>query len=422
MRAFLGLLMGLSLALAANMANAQAATGRAWMEYVGADVVEVRAITAADRCPDAQVDGQAQVMTERSAPDPAFPVRVCALRPATGAKQVAVGDDVFTLPAHAAQRILIFGDTGCRLKGKAIQDCNDPRAWPFAEVARRAAAFKPDVVIHVGDYYYRESPCPPEAKGCAGSPHGDTWASWDADFFTPATPLLATSPWVFARGNHEDCNRGAPGWFKFLDAGAQPLTCPATSAPFAVDLGGLNLYVIDGANADDLKTPDGPVKQFSGDLDALKAQLTQGKGWLVTHRPIWALVPAHPAGIPIDVKINATEQAAVRGHDLAGVQMIVAGHIHHFAAIDFGPKRPAQLVAGTGGDVGEADEPAKPVAKPTEIDGMKAGSFSFERYGYLLMERHGDDWDGVFRDMDDKVVANCRLHARRLNCKTGPAA
>ena len=38
--------------------------------------------------------------------------------------------------------------------------------------SRLAAAQKPDLVIHVGDYYYRETPCPAGEAKCAGSPFG----------------------------------------------------------------------------------------------------------------------------------------------------------------------------------------------------------------------------------------------------------
>ena len=44
---------------------------------------------------------------------------------------------------------------------------------------------KPDLVIHVGDYYYRENACPPN-KGCADSPFGDHWPTWQAELFDPA--------------------------------------------------------------------------------------------------------------------------------------------------------------------------------------------------------------------------------------------
>jgi Outer membrane efflux protein/Calcineurin-like phosphoesterase len=410
-------------ALIATTASAQTApVDHAWVQYVSGGL-ELRAITSAGACPAASIDGAPASMTTRAQPAPEFPVLSCALSLPSGARQVTAGAHAFTLPSHPAQRILIFGDSGCRLKGKAVQACNDPRQWPFAQVAASAAKMHADVVIHVGDYYYRESPCPANATGCQGSPHGDTWASWDADFFTPADPLFAAAPWVFARGNHEDCTRGAHGWYRFLDAGSTPLTCPAVDAAFKVDLGGLNLYVIDGADADDLTAPPELVKHFGDQLDALKSDLAHGKGWIVTHRPIWGVTfqqhrgPLGPGNVPLD----RTEQVAVAHRNLDGVQMIVAGHVHDFAAIDFGPKRPAQLVAGTGGDVGEPGEPVTPKLETVHIDGMTGKDFTFERYGYLVLDRTGEDWIGSFYDMDDKVLASCRLHLRALTCKAEPA-
>ncbi|HWE46327.1 MAG TPA: metallophosphoesterase [Caulobacteraceae bacterium] len=410
-------------ALIATTAVAQTApVDHAWVQYVSGGL-ELRAVTSANACPTASIDGKAATMTARAAPTPEFPVFSCALSLPGGAKQVIAGAHAFTLPAHPVQRIVIFGDSGCRLKGKAVQACNDPRQWPFAQVARSAARMKPDVVIHVGDYYYRESPCPARATGCQGSPHGDTWASWDADFFSPADPLFAAAPWVFARGNHEDCKRGARGWYLFLDAGATPLACPAVDAAFKVDLGGLNLYVLDGADAGDITAPDEAVKDFAGQLDALKADLAHGRGWIVTHRPIWGVTFQQHRGPfgPGNVALNRTEQVAVAKRDLDGVQMIVSGHVHDFAAIEYGPKRPAQLVAGTGGDVGEPGEPITPKLETVHVDGMTGKDFTFERYGYLVLDRKGSDWVGSFYDMDDKVLATCRLHLRSLTCEAKSA-
>jgi hypothetical protein len=119
---------------------------------------------------------------------------------------------------------------------------------------------------------------------------------------------------------------------------------------------------------------------------------------------------------PIEVALNQTEQAAVQGHDLGGVQMIVSGHIHDFAALDFGPTRPAQLIAGTGGDIGEDADVARIRTDQVHIDGLDAQRLTFDRFGYFLLDRAGDDWAGTFRDIDDRVVATCRLHARSLRC------
>ena len=394
----------------------------AWVQLTG-DGAEIRAIVARAPCPDAAIDGQSVPMQLRAASDTRFPVTVCALKLPAGAAKASVGGVALPLPARAPRRILIFGDTGCRLKGDAVQDCNDPRAWPFAEVARLAARRKPDLVIHVGDYYYRETPCPAGHAGCAGSPFGDNWASWQAEFFGPAAPLLASSPWVLARGNHESCSRGGAGWFRLLDAASPAAACPAQSAPLEIDLGGLNLYVLDSADTDDRAAPADKVAAFSAQLDALKADLAQGKGWIVTHRPIWGLAPVARVGPigPIEVSLNQTEQAAVRGHDLGGVQMIVSGHVHHFASFSFGPARPAQLIAGTGGDIGDEGDTAVLRSHAVSLDGETAQSLSFERYGYLILERQGADWSGAFRDLDDRVVATCRLRARALACVRVPA-
>jgi hypothetical protein len=383
---------------------------------------EVRAITSTDRCPDLQVDDKTLPMVLRAASDAQFPVNVCEARLPPGAGRAAVGGVALPLPKTEPRSILIFGDTGCRLKGSLVQDCNDPRAWPFAEVARLAAAHRPDLVIHVGDYYYRESPCPAGRAGCAGSPYGDNWASWRTEFFAPAAPLFAASPWVMARGNHESCNRGGAGWFRLLDAASPAQTCPSSSAPMKIELGRLDLFVLDSADTEDRDAPPQKVADFSAQLDALKDDLSKGTGWLVTHRPIWGLAPVAKLGPvgPVEVALNKTEQEAARGHDLSGVQMIVSGHVHHFASFSFGAARPAQLIAGTGGDIGdEGDSPAMR-SHQVEIDGQSAQSLSFERFGYLLMERSGDDWTGSFRDLDDKVIAQCRLHGRSLDCtRTG---
>ena len=115
------------------------------------------------------------------------------------------------MPVASPQRILVVGDTGCRIKGAALQACNDPAPGLFRRLAAAAARLKPDLVIHVGDYLYRESACPAGNAGCAGSPWGDNWITWQADFLTPAAPLLAAAPIVLVRGNHEDCRRSGAG-------------------------------------------------------------------------------------------------------------------------------------------------------------------------------------------------------------------
>ncbi len=81
------------------------------------------------------------------------------------------------LPKANPTKIVVLGDTGCRLQnGNGTQSCNDPdpngtdTPYPFAAVAALAAAQNPDLVLHVGDYAYRDNPCPAgQGYNCGGS-------------------------------------------------------------------------------------------------------------------------------------------------------------------------------------------------------------------------------------------------------------
>jgi Calcineurin-like phosphoesterase len=148
------------------------------------------------------------------------------------ARAVLNGNQLLPVPPAVINRIVVLGDTGCRLKKEKRpkkdkrQDCDDPHVWPYADLARRAADTAPDLVIHVGDYLYRES-----CTGAACPPTGFGWEVWQADFFTPSKPLLAAAPWIMARGNHEICARAAEGWFRFLDGPRPGAKCPDMSDP-----------------------------------------------------------------------------------------------------------------------------------------------------------------------------------------------
>ncbi len=387
---------------------------QAWVQLTDRGA-EARLVTATATCPAAAIDGKPVPMTRRAGPSADFPLTVCQLPLPKDARHAIVRGIPLPIPISTPQRILIFGDTGCRLKGREIQDCDDPKQWPFGVVARLAAAHHPDLVIHVGDYYYRESACPAGRAGCAGSPWGDNWASWNADFFQPAEPLLRAAPWVMVRGNHEDCARGGPGWFMLLDGAATPPACPADSAPMAIDGGGLMFYVLDSSGTDDRNAPADTVAAFARQLDVLKAKPPAEPAWILTHRPIWGMVPT-PLRV-VEVPINATEQAAAKGRDLSGVSMVVSGHIHHFASFSFPPARPPQLIVGTGGDVGELGDSPRFLSDSVSLDGMSARRFGFDRYGFLILEKSGDGWAGDFYDVRDQPIATCKLAGRALTCQ-----
>jgi hypothetical protein len=114
------------------------------------------------------------------------PVLVCEAPLPPGAKHAGVQGHALPVPKAMPRRIVVIGDTGCRLKRSdaAFKACNDPDGWPFPGVAAEAAA-SPGSGHHVGDYHYRENACPP-GNAAARAALGYGWDTWDADFFTPA--------------------------------------------------------------------------------------------------------------------------------------------------------------------------------------------------------------------------------------------
>jgi Calcineurin-like phosphoesterase len=390
-----------------------ALAGPAWVEMTASGPV-ARTITTEARCPSLLINGAPVAMVERAGPNAAFPDRVCQASLPRGAKRVSLAGKALALPKARPDRILIIGDTGCRLKKLINQNCNDPAAWPFPRIAALAAAQKPDLVVHVGDYYYRETPCPAGMTGCQGSPYGDKRATWDVELFKPAAPLLAVAPWVFTRGNHEDCDRGGAGWFRMLDAGWKPKTCPAGADSFRVPIGGAELLIVDSADTDDVSAPDGPTRNFTVALGNLSAGANPTRQWIVTHRPIWNATRI--GSLLNDGVVNATERAAVKGKDLSGVDLVLAGHVHNFSSLDFVGARPAALVVGDGGDLMAPNDTPSPAMGVVKVDGLDATAYTIGRFGYLVLDRVPGGWKGALHDTTDKIIARCNLSGRSLRC------
>jgi hypothetical protein len=412
LRRVAALLAAAFLVLSCRAAAAQNLAGP-WVELGADNRLSVRVVVPSGvaACPRVVADGTPLEARQRGDADGDFAVTVCVADvPIATAALTLDGKPLPVLPAQI-NRVVVFGDTGCRIEGRALQDCNDPNRWPFPVIAKRAADRKPDLAIHVGDYYYRESACPAGQTGCAGSPHGDNWTTWNADFFAPAAPLLAVAPWVMVRGNHELCTRGGKGWSRLLDPHRDPLRCAARTEPYRLHFGGLDLLLFDDADADDFSAPTDKVAAYAAQLAPLLADAPP-HAWLLLHRPIWAMAQSQLGGITA----NQTMEAAIRAQVPPGLDLVLSGHLHDFLSYEFGPERPAQLVVGTGGDtllpLGQA-----PIVG-AEIDGMTVSrGFASERFGYFIMEREADGWAGTLYAPDDTVLARCRLAGRTVGCR-----
>ena len=383
--------------LGAGTAHAQLLTP-VWTEVGDHGTVARVVVNSANDCPTITVDGTATRMAVRM-PVPNGLSPACELQIPASAAVATVGGRPLALPHKDPSRVVVIGDTGCRIKGTAVQDCNDPAKWPFASVASTAAESKPDLVIHVGDYLYREEPCPAGSQAsCGGTPAGDTWAAWNADFFAPAKNLLAAAPWAFSRGNHEACDRSWRGWFYYLDPRPFDGTCQVFSAPYAVRLGKVSLVMLDSASASDKTLDPKSVAAFSAELASIKAE----HAWLVLHHPIWGLKGNPPVESPTEVT-QAWEKSPVKGIDL-----IVSGHTHLFELLSFDQGRPTQLVAGDGGT-----EMAMPI--PAKIDGLKlrgatllSGQDAHE-FGYTALTKTAEGWQLALTSTSGKVLETAAL-------------
>lgn len=399
------------LALLPSIARADDAR---WVQFGPNGTVEARVATAGAQCPDIVLDGHASRMVVRATATPEFPL-VCSASLPAQLRHASVGGMDLTLPVADPQRILVLGDTGCRIKGSAVQSCNDPAQWPFAKLAASAATLKPDLVVHLGDYLYRENACPADNAGCQGTPFGDNWPTWAADFFTPGQPLLAAAPWVFVRGNHEDCQRAGLGWTRLLATGAFDAATPCAdhTAPYTVPLDAMKLVVMDDANAPDTSVDATAVPAYRTEFAALGQQT--GPLWLLSHRPVWGAVSG-PLGIPVGGNATLIEALGAGGIPKP-VELLLSGHIHAFEAMNYKDKAPPQIIIGGGGD--KLDDTPKDL-KGAIFQGSSGVSvkdgLSIDGFGFLLLTKAAAGWDIQLYDQDGAPVRKCAFAGGRVDC------
>jgi hypothetical protein len=386
----------------------------AWLEFGPGGVLMARAIVSGS-CPPLVLDGLELAMTPRTAASDTFPVVACEATIPFGASAASIGEQQLPLPAGPVTRIAVIGDAGCRLNEweKKYQACNDPAAWPFAQVARSVAAWQPDLVIHVGDYLYRESPCPADMTGCAGSPFGDNWETWNADFFTPVAPLLGVAPWVMMRGNHETCSRNAEGWFHYLDPRPYQAECQRFTEPYVSQLFGITVAVIDSAEASDTTTTPEEDAEYARQFDVL-ADLAPDGSWLVTHRPVWGILTGRDGEVQVE---NAVYEAATGGSLKADYGLVLSGHIHAAESIAFEgtADRPPQVISGNAGTALDDVVTASPTAQElgdAEIEQAE----TLSSFGFLTMQRDADVWRVTQRNAAGESVLDCLLGFSELLC------
>jgi Calcineurin-like phosphoesterase len=438
----------------------RSATLHAW-QLIGEDGKRIVRAALPDNgpCPYVMVDGERTRMSARLPQSPdQFTAAVCEIEVEPEADLRFDSGWMFPPLPKRYQRVVVVGDTGCRLTFYQSQACKDREKWPFARVAGLAASKKPDLVIHVGDYHYREKPCH-RGKGCEGAAWGDRWEAWWEDFFWPAGPLLNETPWVFVRGNHEDCERAGAGWFQFFGPRVLAVrkdNCSDFIAPYALRFEpALDLLVFDNSAKDprpyDDRGTDGLNIWLDKDDHWSKAQSpgndrTNRAQIALMHRALadYRQVAAKPRSAPAETcPQNAEKVQPPKGDEdlLKAIREVVknrwnpqtvfSGHLHSFQSVQRGEPL-HQIVIGNGGtDPDRAEWPEelwedyqrmtchaygerhKCPTGSWRGDGTEHIAVAHD-FGFLVLDLlDGAGWFGRVYNLKNDVVAACALPFER---------
>jgi len=378
----------------------------AWIEYGPHGPIARTIVTSGGDCPKIEIDGDSREMHTRAKSAKHYEVTSCELALPRGAREARIGKK--HLPVHKIgkhARVALLGDTGCRRKvGDKVQDCSDPKKWPFPTIAESIAKWDPDLVLHVGDYYYREADC--DGGDCTKAPY--TWKRWNADFFRPAQPLLENAPWIVVRGNHEECKRAAEGWFRFLDP--WPYTyegkkqCVSNldfTRPYAMRVGSMRFIVLDSSAIE-----ENDAEQAQMITDQLKLYASLEDAWLLLHHPFWG-ARSKTVDTPTLWKAWSDAGAATKA-----VSLVLTGHTHLVEMLSFNDGGPPQAIIGNGGT-----SMAKPAESPSIIGGRTVSAFAQDdHFGYIAATESNNGWTFDVRDVNGKTRTKCALTKTAIVC------
>lgn len=395
--------------------------------------------------------------------NPNFPVTVCEALIQEG---VSYTDKAGATVLHAVSlkpdAVQVYGDSGCK-----VGDCVDLVGNPFQALASVGTKRFKGLILHMGDYNYRGTggnfavsesgnkiyaydagdggfggnTCGLndvyQSQNAANSPKPDKWSNWKLDFFEAAKPLLATAPWVFARGNHELCSRAGVGWFYFFGPGSnvpgstmKQMQCPdqgdfnnppssaeshiAMIPPYMLRFEHFQTWVMDSANACDDDSGNKLTSEYQNQYELLANDKPDLPTWIVSHRPIWGY-----QGSVINVMLQTALKATPLQVLPKKVTLSLAGHMHLYESLTFFEKngdissRPPQIVVGNSG-VSLNDVPNfEPCTDPqkgncTDVDGLLVKGNALSEFGFLTMtvDTNGS-WTGSLLDQLGDSIASC---------------
>ncbi len=320
------------------------------------DNYDLRVISTDGSCPEAIIGKNIETMKLRAGNNLSqdFKVTTCQLKISNPNEKIKilVGDQTLTAqPFSSLTSLQIVGDTGC---GPECLSRNE-----FIVVSTRMRNQNNQLVIHQGNYVYQET--------------SDSWANWEEEFFKPAKDLLSEAPWVFVRGNREDCKGAYHGFIRFLDVWdytAQSQKCKEVSHPFKFERTGGTFYIADSSAVPSHETSSAEQKQglidgLSKTFKAIDSDASSSNSkFLLTSSPIWACEPqlVSPSEIWNNGGLrNCIEQGQFLRKELGKffdtsknnlrkkILAVISGRLHFFSIASFQDNEAMQWVIGNGG-------------------------------------------------------------------------
>lgn len=445
----------------------------AWTQLVNgtSHTTEVRFATTekpAGHCPTLQytVGGKVQTAVLRKVSDPyitggglqQFPTTFCVAPVPDGASNALIepsttvaatvypGNLQLPLPEWPVngrpRSVAVIGDAGCEVTSPTVgaaqnQDCQ--KNWPLEPLSVHAAAqSRPDLVVHVGDYVYRETPegANDATPGCDSQGQAADWRCLIKDFLRPAQALLAEAPFVFARGNHEVCTPGKVGrgaeWFRYFATVPQKnnecFSVPQTQTePVQINAGTLHFVLFDSSSASERNKPDqaqaAQYAKWFDEVNALAANHPTHDYFLITHKPLWMVKRASSGAV---TWINPTLASAVgqtaKGALAGNIDLVMSGHVHLYQMLDFlNSSRPPQLTVGSSGTTLDTP-PDDTKVTGKKVDGQTVQhSVSRGVHGYAMLRDTGGQWHLTFHGVSGQAwPLDCTLSTgatKEFDCK-----
>jgi hypothetical protein len=336
------------------------------------------------------------------------------------------------------KKIILVGDTGCRLKESkggtvSYQNCDNLQEWPWPVVATEMAKENADLIVHLGDYHYREE-CNSSTPLCEKlkATVGYHWRAWEEDFFRPVAMASLSAPWLFVRGNHEDCKRAHEGFltlmtgknFNLKDGSGCKERLPVEFYEFE------NVTLINWDNSamnDKGQWSDDFTQSIFNQLIEIKSKVyshPEKNFILLAHKPLFAFVPLQEEYIVVNEQLLNIWNKIVMPNNLS---IIASGHIHNFQLAK-SAKLPLQIVSGHGATSLDpftlTSTIDSTVAKLKSIPAAKEIGFDFfttttnaQHFGYVVMEEQKDaSWKIIAKNVFDKNKVECTSGVSKLNC------